>query len=73
MSMNSSDPTHNQAIHYTITNLVMLLRAKKMPFAIVVQDCISGIVQSHSYTPIDSSIAIHNQTEITIRDERQAS
>jgi hypothetical protein len=67
------DSIQNQVIHYTISNLVMLLRAKKMPFAIVVQDDTSGIVQSHSYTPVDSSIAIHNQTEITIHDERQAS
>jgi hypothetical protein len=63
----------NQAIYYTIKNLVALLQAYKWPHAIVAQDPCTGIVTSHSYTPIDSSIAIHNQTEITIRDERQAS
>ena len=68
-----TDSIHYQTIHYTINNLVTLLQAKKMPHAIVVQDPDTGIVTSHAYTPVDSSIAIRNQTEITIHDERQAS
>lgn len=67
------DSIQHQAIHYAVKNLVALLCAKGIPHAIVIQDATTGIVQTHAYTPVDSSIAIHNEVEIRIQDRRQAS
>jgi hypothetical protein len=41
-----------------ISNLTALLRAHRMPFAISVQDDITGTVTCHSYCPVDSSVRL---------------
>jgi hypothetical protein len=65
--------TRNEVIHYTISNLVSLLRANRMPFAIIVEDPTTGTILSHSYIPVDSALALHGTLQITIQDERRAS
>jgi hypothetical protein len=65
--------TRNEVIHYTITNLVSLLRSNKMPFAIVIEDPSTGTILSHSYIPVDSALALHGTLQIQIQDERRAS
>jgi hypothetical protein len=65
--------TRNEVIHYTISNLVSLLRANRMPFAIIVEDPTTGEIQSHSYIPVDSAISLHGALQVRIQDERRAS